>query len=49
MKITELKNDAGATIYHVVDGGCIQEFWTYKDAQDYVHYISQMECTQWNV
>ena len=38
MKITSLKNENGARVYHVVDCGCIQEFWTYKEAQQYVAY-----------
>ena len=39
MKITSLKNENGARVYHVIDCGCIQEFWTYKEAQQYVSYF----------
>ena len=42
MKITSLKNENGARIYHVIDDGCIQEFWTYKSAQEYVEYITRL-------
>ena len=45
MKITSLKNENGARVYHVIDDdpdGCIQEFWTYKSAQEYVEYITRL-------
>ena len=37
MKITSLKNENGARVYHVADhdAGCIQEFWDYTEAQEY--------------
>ena len=41
MKITSLKNKNGARVYHVIDCGCIHEFWTYKEAQKYVAYFSK--------
>ena len=41
MEITEVKNSNGAVVYHVVDGGCIQEFWSRKDAQEIVDYFSK--------
>ena len=39
MTIKTLKNENGATIYHVIDCGVIQEFWTLKSAQNYVEYV----------
>ena len=39
MTIKTLTNENGATIYHVIDGGIIQEFWTLKSAQKYVNYV----------
>ena len=41
MKITTVKNSNGATVYHVADNylDCIQEFWTYKEAQEYMTYV----------
>ena len=42
MEITSIKNEYGARVYHVVDGGCIQEFWTYKEAKSYIDYINQI-------
>jgi len=39
MAIKTLKNQNGATIYHVIDCGVIQEFWTLKSAQNYVDYV----------
>jgi len=43
MKITTLKNENGATVYHVIDAscynGCIQEFWSYKEAQAFVAHL----------
>ena len=39
MTIKTLTNENGATIYHVIDGGIIQEFWTLKSAQNYVDYV----------
>ena len=42
MEITPIKNENNVTVYHVVDGGCIQEFWTYKEAQEYVAYVETL-------
>jgi len=42
MTIQKLKNENGAIIYHVRDGGIIQEFWTLKSAQDYVDYVQTL-------
>ena len=39
MTIKTLKNKNNATIYHVIDDGIIQEFWTLKSAQNYVDYV----------
>ena len=41
--INEVKNENGATVYHVVDGGIIQEFWNRLDAQEYVDYIKYVD------
>ena len=46
MKITSIKNEHGARVYHVVDDGCIQEFWTYKEAKAYIDYINQIGAKQ---
>jgi len=40
-KITSIKNQYGDRVYRIVDAGCIQEFWTYKEAKEYVEYIQQ--------
>lgn len=42
MQVKELKNEYGSTIYHVEDEGCIQEFWTKKQAQEYVDYVKSI-------
>jgi hypothetical protein len=42
MKITPIKNKNNVTVYHVVDDGCVQEFWTYKEAQEYVAYVETL-------
>ena len=34
-----MKNENGATVYHIEDEGCIQEFWTYREAAEYMRYI----------
>lgn len=36
MKIKKVKNEYGVTVYHIEDEGCIQEFWTYREAKDYL-------------
>ena len=46
MEITSIKNEYGARVYHVIDGGCIQEFWTYKEAKAYIDYINQIGVKQ---
>jgi hypothetical protein len=40
MIIKEVKNEHGATVYHVEDMGIIQEFWSKKEAQEYIKYWS---------
>ena len=42
MEITSLKNENGARVYNVIDDGCIQEFWTYKEAQEYVRWVTSL-------
>ena len=42
-KIKTIKNEYGATIYHVEDEGCIQEFWTLKSAEQFVNYVNSEE------
>jgi hypothetical protein len=39
MNIETVKNEYGATVYHVRDGDCIQEFWTRKEAQEFIDYF----------
>lgn len=41
--ITEVKNENGVTVYHVIDDDIIQEFWTLLDAQEYVDYIKYVD------
>ena len=45
MQITSVKNENSARVYHVIDDGCVQEFWTYKEAQAYVSYVMSLEIT----
>jgi len=40
MKIETIKNEYGVTVYHVKDGECIHEFWTKKEAQEFIDYWS---------
>ena len=42
MYVKEVKNAYGATVYHVEDEGCIQEFWTKEQAQEYVDYVKSI-------
>ena len=35
MEIKKVKNENGATVYHIEGEGCIQEFLTYREAKDY--------------
>lgn len=39
LEIKKVKNENGATVYHIEDEGCIQEFWTYREAAEYMRYI----------
>ena len=39
LKIKKVENEKGATVYHIEDEGCIQEFWTYQEASEYMRYI----------
>ena len=32
-EIKVVKNENDATVYHVQDGGCLQEFWTLEEAK----------------
>ena len=41
MEITVVKNSNGVTVYHVVDGGCIHEFWSRRLAREFVDYFSK--------
>lgn len=41
MEIKKVKNKYGKTVYHVKDEGCIQEFWTRKEAQEYIDHCNQ--------
>ena len=42
MKIIAVKNEHNAIVYHVKDDGCIQEFWSYKEAKAYVAYVKEI-------
>ena len=46
MYIKETKNEHGATVYHVEDEGCIQEFWNKEQAQEYIDYVRNIY-TDW--
>ena len=35
-----VKNENNATVYHIVEDGCIQEFWTYKEAKEYLDAVN---------
>lgn len=41
MKIEIVKNEYGVTVYHVRDGDCIQEFWTRKEAQEFIDFFKK--------
>ena len=41
MEITKVKNSKGITVYHVVDGGCIQEFWSLRLASEFVEHFNK--------
>ena len=43
MEVKKVKNEYGLTVWHVRDEGCIQEFWTLKEALDYVDYVKNLE------
>ncbi len=43
MEIKQVKNEYGLKVWHVRDEGCIQEFWTLKEALDYVEYVKSIE------
>lgn len=43
IKIETIKNEYGATEYHVEDEGCIQVFWTLKSAKQFVNYVNNEE------
>ena len=40
MTIKKVINKHGVNVYHVQDEGCIHEFNTIKEANDYVRYIN---------
>ena len=42
MYIQEVINKHGATVYHVEDEGCIQEFWSKEQAQEYIDYVKEI-------
>jgi hypothetical protein len=42
MYIQEITNKHGATVYHVEDEGCIQEFWSKEQAQEYIDYVKEI-------
>ena len=43
-EIKVVKNENDATVYHVQDGGCLQEFWTLEEAKEYVAWVRSYEC-----
>ena len=44
LKIKKIKimREAYATVYHVEDDGCIQEFNTLKGAEDFVKHMNEV-------
>jgi len=42
MYIQESTNKHGAIVYHVEDEGCIQEFWSKEQAQEYIDYVKEI-------
>ena len=47
LTIKTVKNKYGCNVYHVeetIDGhGIVQEFWTMKDANEYIRYVQRLE------
>lgn len=43
MEVKKIKNEYGLTVWQVKDEGCIQEFWTLKEALDYIDYVKSIE------
>jgi len=43
MVIQIVKNEYGEIVYHVEDEGCIQEFATKREAQEYIDYVKSLE------
>ena len=45
--IKSITNSHGAVVWHIketIDGhGIVQEFWTLKEAQEYLQYINDLE------
>ena len=41
MEIKIVKNEYGVTVYQVRDGDCIQEFWTKKEAQEFIDFFKK--------
>ena len=44
LEIKSVKNEHDATVYHVEEESCIQEFWTLKEAKEYVAWRNSYEC-----
>ncbi len=42
MVIQIVKNKYGEIVYHVEDEGCIQEFSTKREAQEYIDYVKSI-------
>ena len=47
MVIQIVKNEYGEIVYHVEDEGCIQEFSTKREAQEYIDYVNEI-FTHWS-
>ena len=41
LQIKKVTNEHGVNVYHVEDEGCIQEFITIKEANEYVRCINK--------
>ena len=42
LQIKKVTNEHGVNVYHVEDEGCIQEFNTIKEANEYVRYVNKV-------
>jgi len=41
MNILPLKNKKGEMVYHVIDEPHARDFWTYKEAEEYIEWYKK--------